>query len=205
MNLPLTLADGMDITGTLSFAIAGALAAMSKKLDPFGVLIIAFVTAVGGGTLRDMLLGEKPVSWLTDSRTVITIIVGAVLAMLFAGKLRRFGLLTFFDALGLGFFTLTGIDKAIHAELQPGICIALGMVTGCFGGVIRDVLLNNVPLIFQKEIYASASLAGGILYYILLSFGQTTAFIAGFVTIVMIRLLALKFGWMLPKLPKGEG
>lgn len=200
MDIPLSFDDIMDVTGTFSFALAGSLAAMEKRLDPFGVLIIAFATAVGGGTIRDLLLGNTPVVWLTDLRTVSTILVGYTFALIFASRLKRwFLLLTFFDALGLGFFTLIGIEKAIQHNLQPGICIALGTMTGCFGGVLRDVLLNNVPLVFRKEIYASASIVGGIVFFLLQEItNYELAYIAGFLIIVCLRLLALKFNWSLP-------
>ena len=200
MDLPLSFDDFMDVTGTFSFALAGALAGMEKKLDPFGVLIISFATAIGGGTIRDLLLGNTPVSWLSDLRTVSTILIAYSVAMVFASRLKRlFPLLSFFDALGLGFFTLLGIEKAIDYHLQPGICIALGTITGCFGGVLRDVLLNNVPLVFRKEIYASASIVGGIAFFVLQSFvNYELAYIAGLVTIICLRLLALKFNWSLP-------
>lgn len=200
MDMPITFSDAIDITGTFSFAVAGALAAMKKKLDPFGVLIISFVTAIGGGTVRDVLLGATPVAWLTSMQTVITILTGTCAALLFANKLKRWtGLLTFFDALGLGFFTLIGLEKAVQFHLQPAICIALGTITGCFGGVLRDVLLNNVPLVFRKEIYASASIAGGILYFILIGgIDHQLTYIISMVLIVLIRLLALRFKWFLP-------
>jgi uncharacterized membrane protein YeiH len=200
MDMPITFSDAIDITGTFSFAVAGALAAMEKKLDPFGVLIISFVTAIGGGTVRDVLLGATPVAWLTSMQTVITILTGTCAALLFANKLKRWtGLLTFFDALGLGFFTLIGLEKAVQFHLQPAICIALGTITGCFGGVLRDVLLNNVPLVFRKEIYASASIAGGILYFILIGgIDHQLTYIISMVLIVLIRLLALRFKWFLP-------
>jgi uncharacterized membrane protein YeiH len=198
--MPLSFDDIMDVIGTFSFALAGSLAAMEKKLDPFGVLIIAFATAIGGGTIRDLLLGNTPVSWLTDFSTVATILIGYAIALVFASRLQRmFPLLSFFDALGLGFFTLLGIEKAINHHLQPGICIALGTITGCFGGVLRDVLLNNVPLVFRKEIYASASIAGGIIFFLLqLVTSYELAYIAGFLIIVSLRLLALKYKWSLP-------
>jgi len=198
--MPITFYDTMDVIGTFSFAVAGAMAAMEKKLDPFGVIILAFVTAIGGGTVRDVLLGVKPVAWLQDMRAVSVILISSILAILFVSRLRKyFSLITLFDALGLGFFTLIGMEKAIAVGLEPGICIALGTITGCFGGVIRDVLLNNVPLVFRKEIYASASIAGGIVYYLMRShMGNEMAFLTGFAIIVIIRLLALHFKWSLP-------
>ncbi len=192
--------DFMDITGTFSFAVAGALAAMSRRLDPFGVLILAFVTAIGGGTVRDLLLGIHPVSWLQDRRSATVIIIAAVLALVLAQRLQRFSkLLNIFDAIGLGFFTMVGISKAIPLGLAPGFCIALGTITGCFGGVIRDVLLNNVPLVFRKEIYASASIAGGILFFLLREIAsREIAFTSSVILVVAIRLLALRFHWSLP-------
>lgn len=196
----LSFNDIMDVIGTFSFAVAGAMAAMEKKLDPFGVIILAFVTAIGGGTVRDLLLGATPVSWLLNMRTVSVTLTGSIVTLLFAKRIRQFfNLITIFDALGLGFFTITGMENAISYGLQPGICIALGTITGCFGGVMRDVLLNNVPLVFRKEIYASASIAGGIVYYLLQTqTSKEVAFISGFVMIVVIRLLALHYKWSLP-------
>jgi uncharacterized membrane protein YeiH len=200
MDLPITFTDAIDITGTFSFAVAGALAAMEKKLDPFGVLIIAFATSIGGGTIRDVLLGIGPVAWLTSMQTVTTILAGTGAALLFANRLKQWsGFLTFFDALGLGFFTLIGLQKGLQFHLQPGICIALGTITGCFGGVLRDVILNNVPLIFRKEIYASASIAGGIVYFILIGFmDHQVTYLIALALIVAIRLLALRYNWYLP-------
>lgn len=191
----------LDIAGTFAFAVSGAFAAMEKKLDPFGVIIIAFVTAIGGGTVRDLLIGDLPVTWLMNEMGIIVIIAAVVLAMLFSTILRRLSnLLFFFDAAGLGLFTLIGIEKGIANGFSPGICIALGTITGCFGGVLRDVLLNNVPLIFQKEIYASACIVGGIIYFLLQYFSVDAAFaqIIMIVLIVTIRLLAVRLKWSLP-------
>jgi len=159
----------IDILGTFSFAVAGGFAAMDKKLDPFGVLIIAFATAIGGGTIRDLLLGRLPVAWLTNSVAIWAIIIGAISTLFFSTSLKKFDkLLFYFDAMGLGLFTMIGIQTALEEKLSIGICIMIGTVTGCFGGVLRDVLLNNVPLIFQKEIYALASIMGGLAFFLLL-------------------------------------
>ena len=154
----------IDILGTITFAISGVFAAMQKRLDLFGILIIAFITAIGGGTLRDMLIGDLPVSWMRSVTTPLLILVSAVAAILFRKIIGNFQQTLFvFDSLGLGFFTVLGIQKGITFGFSPGICIALGTITACFGGVIRDVLLNNVPLLFRKEIYAMACIAGGYL------------------------------------------
>ncbi|MCE3283127.1 MAG: trimeric intracellular cation channel family protein [Chitinophagaceae bacterium] len=192
----------VEILGTFSFAVAGAFAAMEKKLDPFGVLIIAFATAIGGGTIRDVLLGRFPVSWLTNAIVIGVIITGACAALFFSGLLRKFDrLLFYFDAMGLGLFTMMGIETAVGAGLGTGICIMLGTVTGCFGGVLRDVLLNNVPLIFQKEIYASASILGGIVFFLLneLLIAPDFAYLAGVLVVFVVRVLAVRFSWTLPR------
>ena len=190
----------IDILGTFSFAVAGAFAAMEKKLDAFGILVISFVTAIGGGTVRDVLIGSLPVAWLTDLRTIQVILLGAVVAILFSRWLRKMNnLLLTFDAFGLGLFSLLGMQKALALGLNPGVSVALGAVTGCFGSVLRDVLLNNVPLVFRKEIYASASIAGGLFYLLLLqtNLPQNVANLTSILLIVLIRLLAVKYDWSL--------
>lgn len=192
----------IEVLGTFSFAAAGAFAAMDKKLDPFGVLIIAFATAIGGGTIRDLLLGKLPVTWLTNSTAIWVILIAASSALFFSASLKRFGsLLFYFDAIGLGLFTMIGIQTGIEHKLNAGICIMLGTVTGCFGGVLRDVLLNNVPLIFQKEIYASASILGGIVFFLLRTLQLPISYssLLGILVVFLIRVLAVRFSWSLPK------
>jgi uncharacterized membrane protein YeiH len=192
----------IDILGTFSFAVAGAFAAMDKKLDPFGVLIISFATAIGGGTIRDLLLGRLPVAWLSNSTAIWVILTGTLSAMFFSGILKKFDrMLFYFDAMGLGLFTMIGIKTGIDQQLSPGICIMLGTITGCFGGVLRDVLLNNIPLIFHKEIYASASILGGIVYFLLshteISVGY--AYLISILTVFSFRVLAVRYSWALPR------
>lgn len=192
----------IDILGTFSFAAAGAFAAMEKKLDPFGVLIISFVTAIGGGTIRDVLIGEFPVAWLSNSTTIWVIFISAVITLFFATHLKKLDKMLFlFDAMGLGLFTIVGIQKGIGHQFSTGICIMLGTVTGCFGGVIRDVLLNNVPLIFRKEIYAMASIIGGILFFIMLKLDVSERLTSSAVILVIffIRVLAVQLNWSLPR------
>ena len=138
----------IDILGTFSFAVSGAFFAMEKKLDPFGVLILSFVTAIGGGTLRDMMIGNLPVGWLRDETATIVIFIGALGSMFFGQWLKKINATLFlFDALGLGLFTIIGIEKGMELNFSVGVCIALGTITASFGGVIRNVLLNSVPLI----------------------------------------------------------
>ena len=194
--MPTTFLLVIDILGTIAFAVSGAFMAMDKKLDPFGVLVIAFVTAIGGGTLRDILIGNLPVSWLQNSTTSIVILISAILTMLLGKYLKHFSTTLFlFDALGLGLFTIIGIKLGLAQGFSIGICMALGTITACFGGVVRDVLLNNIPLLFRKEIYALACIMGGGLFFILkfLNLNIELVNIISIVSIFTIRLLAVQF------------
>ncbi|MEP3378977.1 MAG: trimeric intracellular cation channel family protein, partial [Maribacter dokdonensis] len=161
----------IDILGTIAFAISGVLVAMDKRLDVFGVLIIAFVTAVGGGTLRDLLIGIKPVGWLNAPVHLLIIVVTVLLAIIFVKQLKYVRKSLFlFDTIGIGLYTMVGIEKGLAADLLPVMCIALGTITACFGGVIRDILCNEIPVIFRKEIYATVCILGGLVYFVLIQF-----------------------------------
>ncbi|MBG6186051.1 trimeric intracellular cation channel family protein [Flavobacterium sp. CAN_S2] len=193
----------LDIIGTMAFAMSGALTAMSKKLDPFGVFIIAFVTAVGGGTLRDIMIGRTPVGWMLDLKYVYVIIIGFVLAILFRKKFDRLRTSLFlFDTIGLGVFTLIGLEKGINIGLHPVICIALGTMTACFGGVIRDILCTEIPVIFRREIYATICILGGIVFFLLrrLNLENDILYLTTSIVIISVRLMAVKFKWYLPTL-----
>lgn len=190
----------IDIIGAIAFAMSGALTAMSKKLDPFGVFIIAFVTAVGGGTLRDVLIGRTPVGWMRDINYVYAIIFGFFLSILFRKRLDKLRTsLALFDTIGLGVYTLIGIQKGLDYQLQPAICIALGTVTACFGGVIRDILCTEIPVIFRREIYATICILGGIAFFVLrkLNLEENVSYLVTSVLIICIRLLAVKYKWHL--------
>ncbi|MEO6069007.1 MAG: trimeric intracellular cation channel family protein [Chitinophagaceae bacterium] len=192
----------INIAGTIAFAVSGAFAAMEKKLDPFGVLIISFVTAIGGGTLRDVLVGNLPVGWLTNTTPLLVIFFAALSTMFFGSYIKHLATALFlFDALGLGLFTIVGVEIGTKYSFTAGICIALGTITACFGGVIRDVLLNKVPLIFQKEIYALACITGGTVYYFLKesSIPSDTSKIICIILIFAIRIVAVKYKLMLPR------
>ena len=191
----------IEILGTFSFAVSGASFAMEKKLDPFGVLILSFVTAIGGGTLRDMMIGNLPVGWLKNVMAINVIVAAAIGTMLFDKYLKKLTTTLFlFDALGLGLFTLVGIEKGIQLNFGVGVCIALGTITASFGGVIRDVLLNNVPLVFRKEIYALASIIGGVVYFALKKTNMDTdiATVICILLIFAIRIIAVRFKNSLP-------
>ncbi len=191
----------IDILGTIAFAISGVLVAMDKKLDLFGVFIIAFVTAVGGGTLRDLLIGNTPVVWMREYTYILVIVVTVILAILFVNQLKYLRRTLFlFDTIGIGLFTMLGIEKGLSENLLPVMCIALGTITACFGGVIRDILCNEIPVIFRKEIYATACILGGTSYFVLvlLPFDSAYAYVAAIAIIIVVRLLAVRFKIALP-------
>jgi|SRR5438270_13324296 len=192
----------IDILGSFAFAVSGAFSAMQRKLDLFGTLIISFVTAIGGGTVRDLLVGNVPVSWLHNGNTLLVIFFSAIITMLFGSKLRQFNTALFvFDALGLGLFTIVGFEIGMQKGFSPAICIALGTISACFGGVLRDVLLNKVPLIFQKEIYALACVGGATIYYFLYRsalHGDLSRVIC-ILLIFAIRIIAVRFKLSLPR------
>ncbi|MFT4805067.1 MAG: putative membrane protein YeiH [Psychroserpens sp.] len=197
----------IDILGTIAFAISGVLVALDKKMDPFGVLIIAFVTAVGGGTLRDVMIGINPVSWMTNMTYVYVIFGSTVFAILLRNKINYLRTSLFlFDTIGIGLYTVVGIEKGLVAGLHPIICIALGTMTACFGGVIRDILCNEIPVIFRKEVYATACILGGLTYFLLRLFMANTnlIFIIAIIVVIVIRLIAVKFKVSLPSLYKKE-
>ena len=197
-----TTSQTIEILGTIAFAISGSFAAMQRRLDPFGILIIAFVTSIGGGTVRDLLLGDTPVKWMRDVNYCFLILVTSLLTMFFKHGIKKFKITLFlFDSLGLGLFTVLGIQKGIAFGLSPGICIALGTITGCFGGIIRDTLLNTIPLIFRKEIYATACIVGGMLYFALLYFNLKTdvAKVLVIAFIFALRIIVVRYKLSLPK------
>ncbi|GGW60961.1 putative membrane protein YeiH [Winogradskyella epiphytica] len=196
-----------DIIGTIAFAISGALVAMNKRMDPFGVLIIASVTAVGGGTLRDVMVGVNPVVWMKDITYIYVIVGSTIFAVVFRrwiSYLRKS--LFLFDTIGIGVFTVIGIETGLHANLHPIICIALGTMTACFGGVLRDILCNEIPVIFRKEIYATACILGGATYFLLREHleSQNYLFVIAGLVVILVRILAVKFEISLPNLYKKE-
>lgn len=193
--------ESLDSIGTLVFAISGALTAIYKKLDLFGVYCIAFVTALGGGTVRDVMIGRTPVGWMQDMNYVYIITFGFLLSITFNRYLDKLRISMFlFDSIGLGVFTLIGLEKGIEYGLSPLICVILGTLTATFGGVIRDILCNEIPVLFRKEIYATLCIAGGMLYFILKELNFEQNFISLVVTIFIIgfRLISFKYNWSLP-------
>jgi len=195
----------LDYVGTFAFAISGIRLASAKHFDWFGAYVVGFVTAVGGGTLRDLLLGLPPF-WMQN----VSYLVASGFAFLFVVGLRKYVIRlnnTFFifDAVGLGLFTVVGIQKSIAVGYPMWVGIIMGTLTGAAGGMLRDVLLNEVPLIFRKDIYAIACICGGLIYYLCMYLdlpAAPTQFIAA-CSVILIRILAVRYGISLPAL-KGE-
>ena len=193
----------LDILGTFAFAISGALVALDKKFDIFGVIIIAFVTAVGGGMLRDVLINAHPINWIGDLNYLYIIFSAVLFTFLFKSKIAYLSKTMFlFDTIGISVFTLLGLQKGLSYDLHPIIAIIMGMISAVFGGVLRDVLTAKIPLIFEKEVYASACLVGGINYLILNYFkvDENINFIVSAIVIASIRAVAVKFHLELPKI-----
>lgn len=193
----------LDILGTFAFAVSGALVALDKKFDLFGVIIIAFITAVGGGMLRDVLINAHPINWIGDLNYLYTIFTAVIFTFLFKSKIFYLSKTLFlFDTIGISVFTLLGLQKGLAYELHPLVALIMGMISAVFGGVLRDVLTAKVPLIFEKEIYASACLAGGMIYLTLNYFKleENINFIISSTVVVIIRAVVVRFHLELPKI-----
>lgn len=202
-----TALNYISIIGSFVLAISGALTAMHKRFDPFGVLIIAFATAVGGGTIRDILLTGKTVFWLEQTSYIHFILAGTIFAIIFKSRLYLINRpLLVFDAIGLGLYTITGVQIGIQHELAAVNCIILGTITGVFGGILRDILVNEVPVIFKKEVYATVCILGSVLYLILYHLDVVNPIlqIIPVLFIIIIRLLVIQFNISLPSLYTDE-
>jgi uncharacterized membrane protein YeiH len=191
----------LDLVGVAVFAVSGVLAARSRGLDLLGVIVIAAITAIGGGTLRDLLLNRYPIFWITDAQYISVITASALLTV---GYVRvrppPVHALLVADAFGLALFTLSGAQVAEAAQCPPIIVVLMGTMTGVAGGVLRDVLTAQVPLVLRRDIYATAAIAGVVLYLLLQAFGlqRSRASGAGMVVVVVLRLLAIRWGLRLP-------
>lgn len=200
--MQITFTTLLDLLGTFAFAVSGIRHASGRQIDWFGAYILGLVTAIGGGTLRDLLLDVTPF-WMLDPKYFLTTGVALVSVLIFKERLLKLGSTLFlFDTIGLGLFTVVGITKSIDAGLPFWVCIIMGTITGTVGGVIRDVLLNQVPLLFRKDIYALACVAGGVIYflcrYLNLPMGVTESIAS--LTVIVFRLIAVKFHLNLPHL-----
>lgn len=190
----------LDIVGVFAFAVSGALAALERRLDLFGVVVAAFVTACGGGIVRDLCIGAIPPASLGDWRYLLTAVVASLLIVWAGPLIKR---LTYpvllFDAIGLGLFAVTGAHKALAFGHNSEVAILLGMITAVGGGMLRDVLLNRVPVILEKEIYASAALLGAAIEVAGEGLEWSTVWLPWVAMLVCVglRLLSLRYGWHL--------
>ncbi len=199
MNLIYTL----DLIGTFVFAISGTLAAAEKRFDIFGAAVLAFVTAVGGGTIRDVLIGNTPVGWMKDLNYLICIGLAISVSYYFRKHIQRLAKTMFlFDTIGIGLFTVLGVKSTLATGLSPVIALMMGTVSAVFGGVLRDVLSNEVPLIFRKEIYATACLIGGLVYILIRKMGipEDWVIFISIAVVIGIRSLAVRKGLSLPRI-----
>lgn len=197
----------LDLAGVAVFAASGVLAARSRDLDFLGIIVVAAITAIGGGTLRDLLLDRHPIFWVTDTWYLIVIIAAAIVTMAYIRVRPRPGAgFLVADALGLGLFALSGAQFAEAAQCPPLIVVLMGTMTGVTGGVLRDVITARVPLLLQREIYATAAILGIISYLGLTELGLSRhlAFGAGMFIVVALRLYAIRRGLHLPTFHKPE-
>lgn len=192
----------IEIIGTIAFGISGVRLAARRDYDLFGGFVLAWVTAVGGGTLRDTMLGVTPF-WMTSPIYLICTFLALVLVQMLANLMDRMNKAwVFFDTLGLALFTIAGLQKTLDCGQPMWVAIMMGCITGVAGGVVRDVLASISPVIFQKDIYAMSSILGGCLYAFMLYLGLDviTISVITFFFIVIIRLIGLKYNITLPKI-----
>ncbi|MGA7437670.1 MAG: trimeric intracellular cation channel family protein [Luteibacter sp.] len=193
-----------DLAGTAIFAIEGATAGARAGLDLLGILVVSFITALGGGIIRDLLIGASPPSAISDWRYPTLAFVAGLMTFLFHTQVDAFptALLTTLDAAGLALFAVAGAEKALDFRISPLIAVLMGAVTGCGGGVVRDILLTRVPVVLVVDIYASAALLGaaGVVVGRRLGLSPAVAGTAGFILCFALRMAAVRFGWQLPRI-----
>lgn len=204
--------NSVEMVGTVAFAASGAMLAIDRDLDLFGVLLLGVITAVGGGVMRDVLLGAFPPNAFSNSIYVAVAFVTALAVFLFAflqegrywkQRTRIDRIVNLLDAIGLGIFSVVGAQTAVNCGFGGNafLCIFMGMMTGVGGGILRDMMSQTIPFVLKKRIYAVASIAGAGVYYALFQWcvGRTLSMLAGLLTTVLIRMLATHYAWDLPK------
>lgn len=192
----------IEILGTIAFAISGIRLAAAKRFDWFGAYVIGLVTAIGGGTLRDLLI-DTDVFWMVTPLYLAVTGLSLLTVIIFRQALvKGFRTLFLFDAIGLALFVVIGIEKTLMAGFPMWVAMVMGIITGSFGGIVRDILIGDVPLFFRKDIYATACLAGGMIYWIvsLLQLNPIYAQVACAITVVGLRIFASRYKWSLPLL-----
>ncbi|ENQ8176512.1 hypothetical protein BS623_07700 [Vibrio parahaemolyticus] len=192
----------IDLFGTAIFAVSGVLLAGRLKMDPFGVIVLGSVTAIGGGTIRDMALGATPVFWINDTTYLWVIFITCLLTMILVRRPKRLAwwVLPVCDAIGLAVFVGIGVEKALAYNASGMVAVIMGVITGCGGGIIRDVLAREVPMVLRSEVYATACIIGGIFHTMAVSMGydHSTALLAGVISTLVIRLGAIRWHLSLP-------
>lgn len=193
----------LDMVGVIACAIAGTLLAQHKGFDIAGCILVSMVNAIGGGTLRDMALDRHPLFWMTDLNYVIVITATSLILQVFFHLYHKIdNALRLFDAIGLAAFSVIGFKVALHQDMSPLIAIMMGVWTAIIGGLLRDIICNEIPFVLQREIYITASIAGSVTYLLLdylgLNPGLNEFIMLG--VIFAVRMLAVKFDWHLPSI-----
>jgi uncharacterized membrane protein YeiH len=196
-----TFMAAIDLIGVAVFAVTGALVASRKQMDVFGFALLGTVTGLGGGTLRDLLLGVAPVFWVREP-IYVAICVSVSVIVFFTAHIpeSRYRLLLWLDAVGLSFFCIVGAERAMAEDVGAFIAVVMGVMTATFGGIVRDMVVGEVPLLLHKEIYVTAALAGSLVFVGLMTVSapETIAAVCGFAACFAVRALALRYGWALP-------
>ncbi len=193
----------LDLTGTFVFAISGIRMASRTNMDIFGASVVGFVTAIGGGTVRDVLLDNHPITWMSDMWYPLVILAAVPFTYIMGKRLKDYDKPLFiFDTIGIAMFTIIGMENALELQFNPFIAGLMGMISAVVGGVTRDVLCREIPLIFRKEIYATACLAGAVVFYlgIMLTFPQNLNYLGTVLFIITIRTVSIKWNLSLPKM-----
>lgn len=187
-----------DLAGVAVFAIAGTLLAFRKQMDGFGVVVLASVTAIGGGTTRDLIL-DVPVFWLHDPTYFLVILIAAMSTIVWLRFKAYIPLnrLLIADALGIAFFTVLGAEKALNAGMSPVIAVIMGTMTAVFGGMLRDVLARDIPLVLKSELYATTCIAGAIVFVMIQPYSPNIGMAAAMITTLALRLGAIRYHWSL--------
>ena len=203
-----TAAAALDWLGVIVFALSGALVASRKQMDVVGFILLGAATGIGGGTLRDLLLGQGPVFWVREPAYLIVCVIvsGAVFVTAHIPQ-SRYRMLLWFDAVGLALFAVTGAERALLAGSGPAVAVAMGVITATVGGVIRDVLGNESPVVLSREVYVTAALVGASVFVVLAAFGlaRESALGAGLQAGLVVRGMALWRGWSLPRYRERSG
>lgn len=200
-----TITSALDWLGIFAFVVSGSIVASRKQMDVVGFIVLGTVTGIGGGTLRDLLLGQLPVFWVREpSYLVVCVLVSAIMFLSPTIPPSRYRVLLWIDALGLALFAVTGAERALMTGASPVVAIAMGVITACFGGIIRDVFANQTPVVLVYEVYVVAAFAGAATFVTLdsLDYQREWAIAGGLIVGLGLRMAALLLNWSLPRYTK---